>query len=82
MKFYILSEEVAGKAKKRIQTVTISCRDWDDFVLTISDILSEPRTSGYVPECSMETADEGETKIMHIRLKLTRHMANKLSIEE
>lgn len=81
MKFYILSEEVAGKQKKRIQTVTISCRDWDDFVLTISDILSEPRTSGYVPVCDLETRDDGDTKVMHIRLQLTRHMANKLSSE-
>lgn len=80
MRFLILSQEVAGKTKKRIQTVTIPCKDWEDFVQTIADILSEPRSSGYVPVPTLETTDDG-TKVMRIELQLTRHMANKLNNE-
>lgn len=79
MKYLILSQEVAGKSKKRIQTVSIACKDVDDFITTIADILSEPRTSGFVPDCTLEVKDD--VKIMHIELKLTRHMASKLASE-
>lgn len=79
MKFFILSEEIAGKTKKRLQTVTIACGSWNEFVTTIADILCEPRTSGYVPVCKLEQKDDGDTMVMHITLHLTRHMATKLA---